>query len=143
MQVIGWTSNYQETLKELGLEDGDVGFPEGPDRGCTVLVGKYIARIRTTLHAWFENILEACAFVPLPPVPCCLHPSERSPARIVQVRTCRKAQATAHALASGMHDMWRLVKAVVLSPGSAVVTWTRLSHPCLCCSCAGRHARGA
>ena len=57
--MIGWTSNYQETLKELGLEDGDVGFPEGPDRGCTVLVGKYIARIRTTLHAWFENILEA------------------------------------------------------------------------------------
>ena len=48
MQVIGWTSNYQETLKELGLEDADVGFPEGPDRGSTVLIAKYISRIRTT-----------------------------------------------------------------------------------------------
>ena len=56
--MIGWTSNYQETLKELGLEDTDVGFPEGPDRGSTVLIAKYISRIRTTLHAWFENILE-------------------------------------------------------------------------------------
>jgi hypothetical protein len=66
-QVIGWTSNYQETLKELGLEDADVGFPEGPDRGSTVLIAKYIARIRTTLHAWFENILEVGLPTAVPP----------------------------------------------------------------------------
>ena len=55
---MGWTSNYQETLKELGLEDCDIGFPEGPDRGMTLLVNKYITRMRATLHTWFANILE-------------------------------------------------------------------------------------
>jgi hypothetical protein len=59
MQVVGWTSNYQETLKELGLEDSDIGFPEGPDRGMTLLVSKYITRMRATLHTWFVNILQA------------------------------------------------------------------------------------
>ena len=70
-QVIGWTSNYQETLRELGLEEEDIAFPEGPDRGTTVLIDKYIERMRTTLHAWFVNILEvrslpwhACVRVP-------------------------------------------------------------------------------
>ena len=60
-QVVGWTSNYQETLKELGLEDGDIGFPEGPDRGMTLLVNKYITRMRGTLHTWFVNILQVSA----------------------------------------------------------------------------------
>lgn len=63
--MVGWTSNYQETLKELGLEDGDIAFPEGPDRGMTLLVGKYIARMRATLHTWFVNILQASALSPL------------------------------------------------------------------------------
>ncbi len=58
IQVIGWTSNYQETLRELGLEDEDVVFPQGPDRGYTLLVHRYIQRISTTLHTWFVNILE-------------------------------------------------------------------------------------
>jgi len=57
-QVIGWTNNYQETLRELGLEEDDIAFPDGPDRGSTVLIDKYISRISTTLHAWFVNILE-------------------------------------------------------------------------------------
>ena len=60
-QVVGWTSNYQETLLELGLEEGEVGFPQGPDRGSTLLVSKYISRIRATLHTWFVNILEVRA----------------------------------------------------------------------------------
>ncbi|BDA50552.1 Exocyst complex component 3 [Coccomyxa sp. Obi] len=59
LKVIHWTNNYQETLRELGLEDDDIMFPEGPDRGTTVLIDKYIKRMRTTLHAWFVNILEA------------------------------------------------------------------------------------
>lgn len=58
MQVIGWTSNYQETLRELGLEDEDVVFPQGPDRGYTLLVERYIQRTSSTLHTWFVNILE-------------------------------------------------------------------------------------
>ena len=57
-QVVGWLSGYQETLKELGLEDSEIVFPEGPDRGMTLLVGKYIARMRGTLHTWFVNILQ-------------------------------------------------------------------------------------
>ncbi len=60
-QVVGWTSNYQETLKELGLEDSDIVFPEGPDRGMTLLVNKYITRMRGTLHTWFVNILQVSA----------------------------------------------------------------------------------
>ena len=58
MQVVGWTSGYQETLKELGLEDSDIVFPEGHDRGMTLLVNKYIMRMRATLHTWFVNILQ-------------------------------------------------------------------------------------
>ncbi len=57
-QVVGWLSGYQETLKELGLEDNEITFPEGPDRGMTLLVGKYITRMRGTLHTWFVNILQ-------------------------------------------------------------------------------------
>ena len=57
-QVIGWMSGYQETLKELGLEDGDIGFPEGRDRGMTLLGAKYIPRMHATLHTWFVNILQ-------------------------------------------------------------------------------------
>lgn len=57
-QVVGWLSGYQETLKELGLEDSEIVFPEGPDRGMTLLVGKYISRMRGTLHTWFINILQ-------------------------------------------------------------------------------------
>ena len=63
VQVIGWTSNYQETLRELGLEEEDIAFPEGPDRGTTVLIDKYIARMRSTLHTWFVNILEVRPFL--------------------------------------------------------------------------------
>jgi len=61
-QVVGWTSNYQETLKELGLEDSDIVFPEGPDRGMTLLVNKYITRMHGTLHTWFVNILQVSAY---------------------------------------------------------------------------------
>lgn len=64
LQVVGWTSNYQETLKELGLEDGDIGFPEGPDRGMTLLVNMYITRMHATLHTWFVNILEVSQLRP-------------------------------------------------------------------------------
>ncbi len=69
-QVIHWTNNYQETLRELGLEDDDIMFPEGPDRGTTVLIDKYIERMRTTLHAWFVNILEVW--------PCCLFAPQKT-----------------------------------------------------------------
>ncbi|CAK0787040.1 hypothetical protein CVIRNUC_010256 [Coccomyxa viridis] len=58
LKVVGWTSGYQETLKELGLEDSDIVFPEGHDRGMTLLVNKYIMRMRATLHTWFVNILQ-------------------------------------------------------------------------------------
>jgi hypothetical protein len=68
-QVIGWTSNYQETLRELGLEDEDVLFPQGPDRGYTVLVEKYIHRITSTLRTWFVNILEVSVALSMEPKP--------------------------------------------------------------------------
>ena len=68
--MVGWLSGYQETLKELGLEDSEIVFPEGPDRGMTLLVGKYIARMRGTLHTWFVNILQV-----RPPLQSCATPS--------------------------------------------------------------------
>ena len=77
MQVVGWASGYQETLKELGLEDGDIVFPEGHDRGMTLLVNKYIMRMRATLHTWFVNILQvgpppACLSVASASATCCM-----------------------------------------------------------------------
>ena len=77
-QVIHWTNNYQETLRELGLEDDDIMFPEGPDRGTTVLIDKYIERMRTTLHAWFVNILEVWSCCSLPHQGTSMHLHPRS-----------------------------------------------------------------
>ncbi len=57
-QVMGWISGYQETLGDLGLEEEEAHFPEGGSRGTTLLIDKYIERMRATLHAWFVNILE-------------------------------------------------------------------------------------
>ena len=57
-QVMGWVSGYQATLRELGLDDEDVNFPSGANRGVSVLISKYTDRMHATLQAWFVNILE-------------------------------------------------------------------------------------
>lgn len=59
---MAWITDYQETLRELGIEEDSVQLPTGSDSGTYQLTEKYIARVESTLITWFNNILE----VPLP-----------------------------------------------------------------------------
>lgn len=59
MQVMTWVSRYQESCRELGIEDDKLEFPKG--RGLAMLIDKYIERIHQTLKTWFTNILEVCS----------------------------------------------------------------------------------
>ncbi|KAK9827315.1 hypothetical protein WJX81_003676 [Elliptochloris bilobata] len=59
LKIMGWISGYQETLGDLGIEEDEAHFPQGGSRGTTLLIDKYIERMRAMLHAWFVNILEA------------------------------------------------------------------------------------
>jgi len=61
---MAWVTDYQETLRELGIEEADLQFPGGTDQGSYLLTEKYISRVEATLISWFANILE----VP-PPLP--------------------------------------------------------------------------
>ena len=65
---MAWVTDYQETLRELGIEEADLQFPGGTEHGSYLLTEKYITRVEMTLISWFNNILE----VILPPVP---HPT--------------------------------------------------------------------
>jgi hypothetical protein len=70
---MAWVNDYQETLRELGIEEVDLQFPSGTERGSYLLTEKYISRLEATLISWFANILEVAARtptpVPYPPVP--------------------------------------------------------------------------
>ena len=55
---MAWITDYQETLRELGIEEENLQFPAGIDSGTYQLIEKYISRIESTLVAWFTNILE-------------------------------------------------------------------------------------
>ncbi|KAK9812960.1 hypothetical protein WJX72_006516 [[Myrmecia] bisecta] len=59
LKVIDWISSYQDTCRELGIEEEEIVFPKGTDRGITLLIDKYIERMHDTLNTWFTNILEA------------------------------------------------------------------------------------
>ena len=60
VQVMEWITEYQDTLRELGLEEEDLQFPAGKDRGSALLTEKYISRMEATVTGWFTNILEVC-----------------------------------------------------------------------------------
>ncbi len=53
---MSWVGRYQDTCRDLGIEDDKLDFPKG--RGLTMLIDKYIDRIHQTLKTWFTNILE-------------------------------------------------------------------------------------
>ena len=53
-----WITEYQDTLRELGVEEEDLQFPAGKDRGSALLTEKYIGRMEATVTGWFTNILE-------------------------------------------------------------------------------------
>lgn len=55
---MGWVSDYQETLRDLGVEEDQLHFPADRDRGTARLTEKYISRVEFTLATWFQNILE-------------------------------------------------------------------------------------
>ena len=67
-QVMGWVNQYHDTLRDLGIEEDELGFPTGSDRGIGMLTDKYIERMRQQLNAWCSNILE----VPTPHHTTCL-----------------------------------------------------------------------
>ena len=56
---MGWVNQYSDTLRDLGIEEDELGFPTGSDRGVGMLTDKYIERMRQQLNAWFTNILQA------------------------------------------------------------------------------------
>ena len=57
-QVMGWVNQYHDTLRDLGIEEDELGFPAGSDRGIGMLTDKYIDRMRQQLNAWCTNILQ-------------------------------------------------------------------------------------
>lgn len=56
--MVGWISSYEEALRELGVAEEDVAFPQEPKRGAAVLMTTYIHRMKASLTNWFTNILE-------------------------------------------------------------------------------------
>ncbi len=53
-----WVGSYQETCRELGIEEAELEFPGGPGRGIAALVDCYTTRVHGLLNTWFTNILE-------------------------------------------------------------------------------------
>lgn len=55
---MGWVNQYHDTLRDLGIEEVELGFPLTSDRGIGMLTDKYIDRMRQQLNAWCTNILQ-------------------------------------------------------------------------------------
>ena len=55
---MGWVNEYSDTLRDLGIEEEELGFPAESDRGVGTLTDKYIERMRLQLNSWFTNILQ-------------------------------------------------------------------------------------
>ena len=60
LQVMTWVGSYQETCRELGIEESELEFPAGQGRGIAALVDCYTTRVHGLLNTWFTNILEVC-----------------------------------------------------------------------------------
>ena len=59
---MAWVGSYQETCRDLGIDDTELEFPAGPGRGIAALVDCYTRRVHGLLNTWFSNILEARAW---------------------------------------------------------------------------------
>ena len=57
---MAWVGSYQETCRDLGIDDAELDFPAGPGRGIAALVDCYTSRVHGLLNTWFTNILEVC-----------------------------------------------------------------------------------
>lgn len=55
---MSWVSWYQETCRELGVEEAELQLPAGPGRGVGMLVERYTGRVHELLTTWFTNILQ-------------------------------------------------------------------------------------
>lgn len=53
-----WIAGYQATLGEFGVEEEESAFPTGPQAGLSLLIDKYVQRIKATLATWLFNIVE-------------------------------------------------------------------------------------
>lgn len=61
LQVLAWVNQYQETLRDLGIEEDEVRFSDSSSRGEGLLLRKYVERLHSTLNTWCTNILEVMA----------------------------------------------------------------------------------
>lgn len=65
LKVMQWVNQYQETLRNLGVEEALVLLPVAPwsdpegRPGMSRLIESYTTRMEQTLTTWFKNILEA------------------------------------------------------------------------------------
>lgn len=53
-----WATTYQETCRELGVDEESLGLPVGGGRGMGAMVGRYTERVHGLLTTWYTNILE-------------------------------------------------------------------------------------
>ena len=53
-----WINEYHERLAGLGVEEGEVRFPDGPRCGMMLLVDTYVDRTVAMLSTWLTNIVE-------------------------------------------------------------------------------------
>ena len=60
--MLAWVNQYQETLRDLGIEEEEVRFPESTSRGEALLLRKYVERLHDTLTTWFTNILQVSSW---------------------------------------------------------------------------------
>ena len=60
---MAWVNQYNETLRDLGIEEDKLGFPDEANRGMGMLTDKYIERMRQQLSSWFTNIIQVHAHV--------------------------------------------------------------------------------
>ena len=61
LQVLAWVNQYQETLRDLGIEEDEVRFSDSSSGGEGLLLRKYVERLHSTLTTWCTNILEVIA----------------------------------------------------------------------------------
>ena len=64
--MIRWINDYQATLQDLGIEEGETRFPTKEQSGMALLIQQYIRRMQATRQTWSKNILEARSVLEAP-----------------------------------------------------------------------------
>lgn len=70
LEVVQWVENYLETLRGLGIEEEELQMPKYPvlttsnetnmeQSGFSLLIEKYMERIKDSSTAWYLNIIES------------------------------------------------------------------------------------